>query len=83
MTQPRTKAGQRLLARERYNSRSFDLIRAEDIRAIEDEAVALDVERLERALIQTGLYIDDEIAPPKVLAEWLAREYANDEEPAA
>lgn len=37
---PTTEAGKRLLAREAFNSRSFDLIRVEDITAIEAEARA-------------------------------------------
>jgi len=40
MTEPRTVAGRRLLAREAYNSRSFALITADAILAIEAEAAA-------------------------------------------
>jgi hypothetical protein len=51
--EPRTEAGRRLLAREAYNSRSFALITAEAICAIEDEAAQMparaeEVERLDR-----------------------------------
>jgi hypothetical protein len=41
LREPRTEAGKRLLAREEYNARSFTLIMAEDIIAIEEEAAAL------------------------------------------
>ncbi len=38
---PRTEAGRRLLDREAYNSRSFTLITAEAIIAIEEEAARI------------------------------------------
>ena len=55
--EPTTEAGRALLEREAYNSRSFALITAEDILAIESEARAtatrgLDVERLEKAFVR-------------------------------
>ncbi len=50
MTEPRTQAGRDLLARiQNLNGRSFPLARAEDILAIEAEALP-SVERLARAL---------------------------------
>ena len=50
MSELRTKAGKRLLAREAYNERSFALITPDAIAAIEAEAARLDARRLARAL---------------------------------
>lgn len=45
-----TKAGQRLLEREIFNSRSFAIVRESDIAAIEAEAIATERARIREAV---------------------------------
>lgn len=60
---------------ERHYGRIGVVVAAIIRAALAAQSDGLDIERLARALIQTGIYIDETLMPPKQLASVLVREY--------